>query len=60
MDKISLRDTDQEALTVADIFSDMGKNPDPTGDFAAGRTHFHATTEEFLACLHSQSREPGG
>ena len=51
-------DTDQEGLTLADIRADMGKNPDRTGDFAAGRTHFHATTEEFLACLDSQPYDP--
>ena len=51
-------DTDQEALTLADIYADIGKNPDRTGDFAAGRTHFHATSEEFLACLDSQPYDP--
>lgn len=58
MDTIPVRDTDQEALTLAEIHADMGKNPDRTGDFAAGRTHFHATTEEFLACLESQPYDP--
>lgn len=50
-------DIDQETLSIADIYTDMGKNPDPTGDFAAGRTHFHASSEEFLACLKSRLHE---
>ena len=53
-----VRGTDQEGLTLADIHADKGQNPDRTGDFAAGRTHFHATTAEFLACLESQPYEP--
>ena len=58
MAAIPMSDTDQEPLTVADIHADMGKNPDPTGDFSAGRTHFHASSEEFLACLESRLHGP--
>lgn len=58
MAAIPMSDTNQEPLTLADIYADMGKNPDPTGDFSAGRTHVHATSEEFLACLESRSHEP--
>ena len=58
MAAIPMSDTDQEPLTVADIYADMGNNPDPTGDFSAGRTHFHASSEEFLACLESRLHEP--
>ena len=47
-----------ETPTPADIEAATGKNPDPTGHFAAGRTHFHAGTEEFLACLASQPPGP--
>ena len=50
--------TVDEALTLADIDAATGKNPDPTGDFAAGRTHIHESTDDFLACLASQPREP--
>ena len=39
--------------TIADIDADTGSDPDPTGDFAAGQTHFHAGTEDFAACLNS-------
>ncbi|MCY4622282.1 MAG: hypothetical protein OXD34_10695 [bacterium] len=52
-------DTADETLTLADIEAVTGKNPDPTGDFAAGRTHFHESTDDFLACLASQPAEPG-
>ena len=50
-------DTDQGQLTIADIYATRGKNPDPTGDFAAGRTHVHLSTEEFIACLTSELEE---
>ena len=60
MDSVATTDTDQETLTLADINASTGKNPDRTGDFAAGRTHFHASTEEFLACLTSRPYEPVG
>ena len=51
-------DTAVMALTLSDIDAATGKNPDPTGDFAAGRTHFHESTDDFLACLASQPSEP--
>ena len=51
-------DNADKVLTLADIDADTGKNPDPTGDFAAGRTHFHESTDDFLACLASQPSEP--
>lgn len=50
-------DTADKTLTLADIDAATGKNPDPTGDFAAGRTHFHESTDDFLACLASQPSE---
>jgi len=50
-------ETDAEKLTLADLDTSVGTNPDRTGDFAAGRTHFHASSEEFLACLESQPYE---
>ena len=53
MASVPVTDT-EETLTLADIDAATGENPDPTGDLAAGRTHFHATTDEFLACLVSQ------
>ena len=40
MDTIPLSDSDQETLTVTDIYADIGKSPDPTGDFADGRDAF--------------------
>ena len=48
-------DADREHLTLADIYADAGKNPDPTGDFAAGRTRLFESGEEFLAYLKSTS-----
>ena len=54
------RSIDGDTLRLADVYRDMGKNPDRTGDFAAGRTHFHETGEEFLACLDSRPYEPVG
>ena len=46
-------DVDTLEPTWADIEANMEARPDPTGDRAAGRTHFHPNTEEFLACLDS-------
>ena len=57
MDAAPVIDTDEETLTLADIYADMGKNPDPTGDYAAGRTRFFANSEEFLAFLEAISSE---
>ena len=58
MTSVPTTNTANETLTLADIDAATGKNPDPTGDFAAGRTHIHETTDDFLACLASQPREP--
>ena len=45
---------DTEALTLADLDASMGLTPDPTGDYAAARTVFFSTTEEFLEALESR------
>lgn len=37
----------------SDIEANWEARPDPTGDRAAGQTHFHPNTEEFLVCLNS-------
>lgn len=37
----------------SDIEANLEARPDPTGDRAAGQTHFHPNTAEFLACLNS-------
>ena len=58
MTSVPATDTADKTLTLADIDAATGKNPDPTGDFAAGRTHFHESTDDFLACLVSQPSEP--
>lgn len=50
-------EVDAEELTLTDLDASVGTNPDRTGDFAAGRTHFHASSEEFLACIESQPYE---
>ena len=60
MTSVPATDTSDKALTLADIDAATGKNPDPTGDFAAGRTHFHESTDDFLACLASQPSETTG
>ncbi|MXY76363.1 MAG: hypothetical protein F4Y40_04670 [Acidimicrobiia bacterium] len=57
MTSVPATDTADKVLTLADIDAATGKNPDPTGDFAAGRTHFHESTDDFLACLASQPSE---
>ena len=46
-------DTDVADYTLADIKADIGSTSDPTGDYAAGRTHVHESTEDFLSCLNS-------
>ena len=43
-----------EPVTLADIRASIGTDPDPTGDFAAGRTTFHESTEAFLTCLRER------
>ena len=58
MHLVATTETDQETPGLADIDAPAGKNPDPTGDFAAGRTRAFLSTEEFLACLASLSYEP--
>ena len=59
MDLVGTTETDQETLGLADIDASAGKNPDPTGDFAAGRTRIFLSTEEFLAYLASLSSRAG-
>lgn len=44
-------ETDTEHLAVADFDASIGENPDPTGDFASGRTRVLLDTDEFLAYL---------
>ena len=43
--------TDIEHLTVEDFDANTGENPDPTGDFASGRTQIFLDTDEFLTYL---------
>ena len=45
---------EEQTLTLADIDSDTGKYQDPAGGSEDGQRHFHATDEEFLACLKSR------
>ena len=52
-------ETEADDCTVVDIEEYMGVVPDSTGDYEAGRTVFHATTEEFLDFLTSRMHEPG-
>ena len=47
-------ETAADRVTLADIHDSVGKNPDTTGDFAAGRTTFFENDEEFLAALNAQ------
>lgn len=44
-------ETDTEHLTMADFDAAVGANPDPTGDFASGRTRVFLDTENFLSYL---------
>ena len=44
---------DTEDLTLEDLDAYAGVIPDPTGDYAAGRTTFFASGEELLAFLES-------
>lgn len=53
MDLVAMTEIDQETLELDDIDASTGKNPDPTGDFAAGRTRIFLSTEELLAYLAS-------
>ena len=61
---VSSSTTDTETITLAELDAHMGVIPDPTGDYAAGRTVFFANrtvsfanTEEFLEALESRVRE---
>ena len=49
--------TETEECTLADIKAYAGVIADRTGDYAAGRTTFHETSEDFLAFLASQPHE---
>ncbi len=51
MDSSPTTKTDTGHLTVADFDGSTGENPDPTGDFAAGRTRVFLDSNEFLAFL---------
>lgn len=51
-------DTSDETSTVADIHEDLGKNPDRTGDYAAGRVYSFGTGAEFLDWIDSLQPEP--
>lgn len=57
MASVPTTDTDAGELTLADLDASVGTNPDRTGDFEAGRTHFHASSDDFLECLESQPFE---
>ena len=46
--------TESEVLTLADLDAFTGVLPDPTGDYAAGRTVFFGNTEEFLEAVESR------
>lgn len=48
---------DTDECTVEDLKRDSGSVADVTGDYQAGRTHIHMTSEEFLECLASQPHE---
>lgn len=50
-------DTEDEVVTLADLLDSVGTNPDPTGDYAAGRVRFFASDEEWRAHLESQPYE---
>lgn len=54
---VAKTEVDAKELTLADLDASVGTNPDRTGDFAAGRTHFHTSSEEFLAFIESQPYE---
>lgn len=45
---------EEQTLTLVDIDSDTGMYQDPDSGFERGQGHFHATDEEFLACLESR------
>ena len=49
-----IRIEEELTLTLADIDSDTGKYQDTARGSEDGQGHFHATDEEFLACLKSR------
>ena len=49
-----IRIDEESTLTLADIDADTGRYLDPARDSEVGQRHFHATDEEFLACLKSR------
>ena len=51
MESSPTTDTDTEHLTVAEFDASIGENPDPTGDYASGRTRVFLDSNEFLAFL---------
>ncbi len=51
MESSPITEKDSEHLTVADFDANTGENPDPTGDFASGRTRVFLDADEFLAFL---------
>ena len=51
MESSPITEMDTEHLTVADFDASTGENPDPTGDFASGRTRIFLDSNEFLAFL---------
>ena len=57
---ITATETVTDRVTLADIHDSVGKNPDPTGDFAAGRTTFFENDEDFLAALNAQPYDHNG
>ena len=56
----AIRVNEEPAMTLADIDADIDKYHDPTSEPEAGQRHFHATDEEFLACLKSRQSQPVG
>lgn len=50
-------DAEAEIVTLADLLGSIGTNPDPTGDYAAGRVRSFASDEEWRAHLESQPYE---
>ena len=59
MGLVAPTETEQEVLGLEELDASTGKNPDPTGDFAAGRTRIFLSNEEFLAYLASLSSRTG-
>lgn len=55
MEATAITDAYQQLLDLADGDVESHLDPDPTGDFAAGETHFFTSGEELLAFLESVS-----